>query len=1342
MALGTTVRSPRPEVHVRSPTWRHPKSKALSVETSSPRSRLVQGETKHITFSPGAPPSHSKAADFDYAGKWTQKSSAEIAGSRHIEYMPPKSPPGLVPKPAASPLKYSGEPSDYYGEWSHKTDMKNAGAQFIEYMAPKNPGEMRPKPTATPLRYSGESSQAKGAERGAAARAEAGFDYAGDWSHETGLKNAGAHFIDYMPRNNPGELRPKHTASPLEYSGPMTSESLQGREAERGASVPLALPRPASPNGANGPAGLSTDALGEKKKHVVVGPGAVGLTEQEWTAAAADAAAVSAAGQSNVFPGERSWKSNNPSPVRTRLHLRPEVAQVMYPDAPLSERRARATVDSIAALAPEGFAEAAGVDSPGLMERGPGRFGLVLNGSVQPSTRSLEAAARSGRASTVETFSRWSRHGEIPSGDGGNGPPIKVERRNGVEAAALISGDAANAGVLAIDSDAPSSLFASGAGLPSMLVNEKMRESFQGPRHGDHHATTFPEIMKESLYGGGPPLVGTAEALAPHRARERAPVVKIPGSDAFEKAAGSASKQVFRYTDPRSDHHHWFSENLRCVPVGVPGLGTDSRPMPTEGAAGISTLEGYKSISERAGLPPDPPSRPLAAYFTEAAATAPEIYNGAALPHVGIPDLIPKAFLGAAGVTSSQAAWANTLAQGFVSRHNAKQAAEAATVAPRHRSPARERNPITGADATSDAAAAETGANAATATGWGSAAALAADAKAKAAVMMSPSARYASMITPPQEFTIYDFGKPPPLLDPSPPLAWEGMPSAYEHAAGLSSNQKNYADTHGDPVFSGHQRTGPIAPSPTPDSLSVGQGYPSPQPSARARREALRTTGDQGVAAALAAAEQPGATKSEWAELPPRFAGGAGAGSQSKHYSVDRFDVVREPSPSAVRFISNADAAAAALSEDAAGLTSTEAAFYKLPVGQRWARSARPVALSEAKAVIYGDLTPRGAPQTATFHEPSSPAQLKEGYENAGEIPELAPSAFEGAAGLMSVEVGHRRNWEARYLSPAEMAAALVPPSPPSKPPPYDDTARWANRRGAALPRSTSTDAFPRPGPITYMLPAAGMGGPSAGFARFKKGHLDSPNMGESPIRPPVNPALHPLLPNGPAILPLDVAAAQQFLFSRERAERPGLGGGPIEATPPPWWTFGAKPAAGPAPLTRQEAAAAATGDGWRGVRPESALHTIERRPAALVDTAFDYSPRPMSPRPMSPRPMSPRSMSLHSRSSHHIGDGGVAEPRPMSPRPSTPRPSAPTGGRRLAGSLHAAGVADCLQIGAPAEVASAPRRGSPRRERPASPDRYGWWYEQAATAQRPPSPRGVETTALETPRETPRDER
>ena len=169
-----TVRSPRPEVHVRSPTWRHPKSKALSVETGSPRSRLVQGETKHITFSPGAPLSHSKAADLDYAGKWTQKSSAEIAGSRHIEYMPPKTPPGLVPKPAASPLKYSGEPSDYYGESSHKTDMKNAGAQFIEYMAPKNPGEMRPKPTATPLRYSGESSQAKGAERGAAARAEAG----------------------------------------------------------------------------------------------------------------------------------------------------------------------------------------------------------------------------------------------------------------------------------------------------------------------------------------------------------------------------------------------------------------------------------------------------------------------------------------------------------------------------------------------------------------------------------------------------------------------------------------------------------------------------------------------------------------------------------------------------------------------------------------------------------------------------------------------------------------------------------------------------------------------------------------------------------------------------------------------------------------------------------------------------------------------------------------------------------------------------------------------------------------------------------------------------------------
>jgi hypothetical protein len=208
----------------------------------------------------------------------------------------------------------------------------------------------------------------------------------------------------------------------------MTSESLQGSEAERGASVPLALPRPASPNGANGPAGLSTDALGEKKKHVVVGPGAVGLTEQEWTAAAADAAAVSAAGQSNVFPGERSWKSNNPSPVRTRLHLRPEVAQVMYPDAPLSERRARATVDSIAALAPEGFAEAAGVDSPGLMERGPGRFGLVLNGSVQPSTRSLEAAARSGRASTVETFSRWSRHGEIPSGDGGNGRPAPTAK--------------------------------------------------------------------------------------------------------------------------------------------------------------------------------------------------------------------------------------------------------------------------------------------------------------------------------------------------------------------------------------------------------------------------------------------------------------------------------------------------------------------------------------------------------------------------------------------------------------------------------------------------------------------------------------------------------------------------------------------------------------------------------------------------------------------------------------------------------------------------------------------------------------------------------------------------
>lgn len=1083
-------------------------------------------------------------------------------------------------------------------------------------------------------------------------------EFAGAWTHDTATKNAGAHFIDYMPPKRAGTSAPKPSASPLKFSGEAPSSDnapwwTQGAAALDMVKVALGSRRGQRASRAEDPAGLATGTLASmghggglngklsspqppspQQPSPPLPPNAESGGFARAAAAGMQAASLlqPAAGLSADEykawgPPARLEEESSQLP-RDKRRLRPEVTGLLYPEKPLSARRAQGGVVSISELVPESFDGSAGLTSKEIVARGPKRFSMMLHEAIKPT---LHAAQRAGAES--------GRGGELPEA-GVNRETVRVEMRHGAEAAALLAGDVADPPVT-IYSDAPAELFDGAAGVASMQVHDVNRLPSHyggGPKTGDHHLTAKDEI-RHSLYGGGPRLVGTSEDLSELRADARLSSVG-PDDINFDGAAGASSKLNFLQTSLAAAECHYFSENLRFRPVGVPGIGTDARPMPSRGAAGVSTEQQFLQRAERMGLSLDPrlpPNSPSSA--SAAGATAAQIYSGAAPRDKDIPQLNPTAFQDAAGISSVQMAASEAVTtQGWTSLAAAEEAALTAA-----------------ADAESPATGATT---AATLTA--------------ASPKPHGSRRGAELPASPEAFSI--FGSTDRPRRPSSRCAWEDMPASYDGAAGLSSQEKNYVVTRGDPVFSAFPRkSGLVPPNPTADELVVTGAQLAdvpPSPSALTRREAERISGGQGVAAALAASATQGAAPAEWERLPTTFSGAAGSVSTGRFYSLGRDQILKcdllgtDPAPPRE--------AAGEVDADAAGLTSVEWGITRRPIGLRYARGPGPGA--EAPEVMYP-----GSPEEAERQSPTQQADAR-----SREIAMLAPTLFRGAAGLTSLEVTHAHDID---LKP--------PPNDEAEhePPPYDVVlphGLWPQdvARGERALETTAAASFGRP--PSFNLPAAGMGGPSSGFARFSK-------------------AAPPIQPVGTDITAAGAELAGELFHRTSGAVpgTPGMGAGPMSPTPPPWWAVSASEPAQPE----------APSDGWYGVRSPGAARAL-RTPS---------SPRASSPRPSSPRPLaSPRDYGRDGGARDGGGRGGGAPltPRASSPRPLSPRAPSPRGPSPERPRLGGSSVADCFDMSRLADAPSKDRaRVSPKRERPPSPG-YGWWYDQPA--QRPPSPRGT----------------
>ena len=269
---------------------------------------------------------------------------------------------------------------------------------------------------------------------------------------------------------------------------------------------------------------------------------------------------------------------------------------------------------------------------------------------------------------------------------------------------------------------------------------------------------------------------------------------------------------------------------------------------------------------------------------------------------------------------------------------------------------------------------------------------------------------------------------------PSRSCAWEKMPSAYQGAAGVSTEEKTFMETRGDPVFSSYPRP-PSTPSPMVDSLVLSreaQDELSAAPSERTRRESQRVNGAQAAEDAALASSLPGSRPPAWAKLPSGFKGAAGAASNSKNYSLDRRSVLQEPRPqSPVR-----------VADDAAGLTSEQIAERKKPIGKHGSGESHPeIVASLAADAIYAGTTPTRV--------------------RVYDIAELHPRAFDGAAGLTSHEAHRARDYN-KFLLQASAPAEVPPPvveddSSPKHPYVYLSTRSASHTQ----PDATGSDASP-----------------------------------------------------------------------------------------------------------------------------------------------------------------------------------------------------------------------------------------------------------------------------------------
>ena len=134
---------------------------------------------------------------------------------------------------------------------------------------------------------------------------------------------------------------------------------------------------------------------------------------------------------------------------------------------------------------------------------------------------------------------------------------------------------------------------------------------------------------------------------------------------AFRGVAGASSRNLFK-NSPEAGGRHLFSENLKDKLIGVAGAGTDAKPMPNPGGAGLVSRKLFKGHKLQAiGDTPrqiegggDADGDGVMDHLRDEEADI--VLYGADVPDselrkvVGISDKNPKAFDGAAGLTSRE----------------------------------------------------------------------------------------------------------------------------------------------------------------------------------------------------------------------------------------------------------------------------------------------------------------------------------------------------------------------------------------------------------------------------------------------------------------------------------------------------------------------------------------------------------------------------------------------------------------------------------------------------------------------------------------------------------------
>ena len=707
--------------------------------------------------------------------------------------------------------------------------------------------------------------------------------------------------------------------------------------------------------------------------------------------------------------------------ARRSLCLQPQVASLLGMRAEdvhkLVERHnRRPSVATIRMLQPKLFADAAGLSSNDCSRVGGDSLEYSLHKSVLRDETSseplLDAAQMKARRCSLD-MRLGSELGDM-----------LVEQFNPADPHADKGRYSSNQ--LQHASSAPEEMFAGAAGVNSHYL-AKIRTSDGYFLHKESRKSDLGDEAKQALYGGGPSMaheIGNGQKMAElQRAARRPSIVRTQPAAAslYEGAAGTSSKQSF-FSSDWSSGHHFFSENLHFRPVGVKGLGTDAKPKVLEGAAGLSSKALFQKEADNLGLMGDDRrdarrgsvhvqlSHDEIARAIEAESTALNgggvIYLGESEcgAHNGISQMHATEFKGAAGLTTHDITavqlrgldveslgqqndamrytkMSDVDGESLKYRRASQAVASSLPKAPKH---ARRGSAMHSEGLT----------------------------VLGGSVLQAVRSNQQSKSGPTHGAR-----------------QWDNMPPAFEGAAGLSSNTKNWIDNAADPVVREitRQRAEDMSDNVAMDDAS--------RRSAR-RGSALHHAGfailgsDELSELRAKGSEAMGPSSDDktlaWDGMPPSFCGAAGlstkATSETKVQGTPDADAWRPRlNHSAIRRMSPRSEEAIHF-DGAAGLTSHEVAVKKQAITMN---SSGRIAVGghRASRVMRGDdpMTDEEYDHSMMVDEVEAPYDPRatspsRGRRRSVDIPAAFPTAFAGAAGLTSSQAADRRSRNTMFL--------------------------------------------------------------------------------------------------------------------------------------------------------------------------------------------------------------------------------------------------------------------------------------------------------------------------------------